>query len=499
MRFKHIAIPLLCLFAAGCVSVGPDYTRPDSPEPGLKGVADAKQQKQVEANLTKEKLADWWRVFEDPVMSQLIQEALKGNLDLRQARARVREARARMTISRAGLFPSLDSSALMQKSRKISTATPQGEGVFTESDYYSAGFDASWEIDIFGGTRRAVEAAQADIQAQQAALQSVWVSLAGEVAQTYVSIRSYQQRIKVALGNLRVQTETLEILESRLKAGLSDELHVQQARYNLESTRSAIPALKSGLERAFNTLAVLLGKMPGELQDRLKKSSPIPTAPFNVVLKIPAGTLRQRPDILLVERNLAAQTARIGEATAKLYPKFHLIGSIGLESLKAENLLSTDNRAWSILPRIDWPIFHAGSIRANIKMQSAKQEQMLAQYEKAVLQAAKEIRDALISFNQEHDRMAALGAAVEAAQAAMEIAAQKYRHGLLNFTDVLDAQRSLFAYDDNRIRSQEAITSNLISLYKALGGGWKPMQDTSEAGAPDKEPKKGQAAKKNSI
>ncbi|KMY68341.1 hypothetical protein AAU61_01205 [Desulfocarbo indianensis] len=485
MRLKLLLIPTLCLSLAGCVTVGPDYQEPPVPQANVWDVTSANGKKGDGVSITKENLAAWWKVFNDPMLTELIKEALEGNLDVREARARVREARARLVISRAGLFPSLDASGSYNQARSITSYNADNEAVRTENTYYSAGFDASWEIDIFGGTRREVEAAQAEIQSEQASLESVWVSMAGEVAQTYVAIRSYQQRLAVAENNLKAQADTLEILEDRHKAGLSDELDVQQARYNLEKSRSAIPTLRSGLELSYNALAVLVGKMPGKLQKRLERAQDIPKPPFSVVLKIPADTLRQRPDIRQAERALAAQTARIGEATAELYPKFYLIGSIGLESMKGSKLFNADSNVWSILPSVTWPIFHAGSIRANIEVQNAKQEQLAAQYDKAVLVAVKEIRNSLTAFNQEQQRLAALTAAVDAAQKAADIAQDKYRQGLVNFNDVLDAQRSLFSYDDQRIASQEAITNDIVSLYKALGGGWQHMKmDTTQRSAP---------------
>ncbi|MCF8063738.1 MAG: efflux transporter outer membrane subunit [Desulfarculaceae bacterium] len=496
MKLKLLLIPMLCLTLAGCVTVGPDYQQQPAPKADVSDISDTPAGQVRRASITKESLVSWWKVFNDPMLSELIQEALGGNLDVRQARAKVREARAQLVISRAGLFPSVDVAGSYKQGRAITTADADGEAIRAENTYYSAGFDATWEVDIFGGTRRGVEAAQADIQSEQASLESVWVSMAGEVAQTYVAIRSYQQRLAVAENNLKAQADTLDILQARYQAGLSDELDVQQARYNLEKSRSTIPTLKSGLERSYNALAVLVGKMPGKLQKRLEKARTIPKAPFNVVLKIPADTLRQRPDIRMAERALAAQTARIGVATADLYPKFYLIGSIGLESMKSSKLFNADSNVWSILPSVTWPIFRAGSIRANIEVQNARQEQLAAQYDKAMLVAVKEIRNSLTAFNQEQHRLAALTAAVDAAQKAADIAQDKYRQGLVTFNDVLDAQRSLFTYDDQRITSQEAITGDIISLYKALGGGWQHMRTKTSQQPTPAAPKTAQASGK---
>ena len=482
---RQICATAMCLALTGCMTVGPDYNNPPVPRAAVTNLPQTTAHRGSSASLAKEDLASWWRVFNDPLLTELIGEALKANPDLREARAKVREARAQLAMARAGLFPTLDAEGSYTQARSITSQNASGEALRSENTYYSAGFDAAWEIDIFGGTRRGVEAARADIQAQQASLESVWVSLAGEVAQTYVTIRSYQQRLKVSRDNLETQSETLDILRSRNRQGLSDQLDVEQARYNLESSRATIPNLERGLENAVNALAVLVGRMPGSLHKRLEKPGAIPGAPFSMVLGIPADTLRRRPDVRRAERALAAQTARIGEATAELYPKFYLVGSIGLESMKSAKLFNAESNVWSILPSFSWPIFHAGSIRANIEVQNARQEQAAAQYDKAVLTAVQDIRNSLNDFNQEQSRLAALNSAVEAAEKAAEIAQAKYKSGLVSFSDVLDAQRSLFSYDDQRISSQEAITNDLISLYKALGGGWQPLKAKT---SPNKKP-----------
>ena len=471
-----LVIPALALVVSGCMTVGPDYSQPPVPKPNYfdvlqSGTGDIRPR----ATITNESLADWWRIFNDSTLTGLMEEALESNLDMHEARSLVREARSQLRISQANLFPSLDAGGAYTRSRSSENAISAGVSgaIDLESDYYSAGFDASWEIDIFGGARRSVEAARADIEVQQASLESVWISLIGELSQTYVDTRTYQHRLSVAEKNLRAQAETLSILVSRLAAGLSDELDVQQARYNLEQTRSTIPSLRSGLESSINRLVVLTGKMPGELHERLMAVKPIPVPPFEVVNDIPADTLRQRPDVRRAERELAAQTARIGEAESELYPKFTLTGSIGLASLKSSTLFNSESQTWSIGPGFSWPILHAGSIQANVRVQTERKNQLWAKYQKTLLTAAQEIRDSLTSYSQEQQRLAALQSAAEAAGLAVEIAQDKYRHGLVDFNSVLDAQRSLFSLEDEVVASQGILTQNFIALYKALGGGWQ--------------------------
>lgn len=473
LRFSFLICSLALL--AGCVSVGPDYTRPELPTPDYSGVLQPESSGEPEGrgSIDVESLADWWDTLNDPILCELIRKALAGNHDLKEAEAGVREARYLLVISGARLLPELDASGNYEKSKSSRNA------VFSrgENDLLHVGFDASWELDFFGGTRRGIEAAQADYEAREESRNAIWVSLAGEVAQSYIALRTLQKRLLVAETNLTNQQETYDILVSSFNAGLSNELPVQQARYNMERTRSTIPTIRSRLENVKNALAVLTGTMPGELHAFLAETKPIPVSSLKLVTGIPANTLRQRPDVRMAERQLAAQTARIGKAQSDLYPKFHLTGSIGLESLTAEDFFSANSAAWNFGPRITWPIFNAGSIRNNVKVQTARQEQYLARYEKTVIAAVKEVRDALVDYAEEQQRSSALNDATQAAQSAMAIAQDLYKNGLTDFNNVLDAQRSFLSLQDQLVVSEGDITTNLVRLYKALGGGWTAIRD----------------------
>lgn len=468
-----IGIPIIwrvavMLMTTGCATVGPDYIPPEKTSPA-EWHTDLKDGLQLRATDPKI-LAEWWTSLDDPVLTELITQAVQGNLDLKQAMARVREARARRGISRADLFPSLDTAGSFTRSR-----SSENNGTGDTTNLYEAGFDAAWEMDIFGGVRRSVEAAQADLEAGRADLHDVLVSLLAETALNYVETRSYQTRLAVAEANLEAQEKTYDLIVSRYEAGLSDELAVQQARYNLEDTRSRIPPLRTGLEATQNRLAVLIGQPPGAVHERLAERRPIPVTPARVAVGVPADTLRRRPDIRRAERQLAAQTARIGVATADLYPKFRLAGSIGLESLESANFFESASRFWGIGPSFSWNIFDAGAIRRNIGVQSALQEQYLIGYEAAVLGALEEVENALTAYAEEQLRRERLLDAVDAAKRAEQLSQDQYQAGLVDFSNVLDAQRSLLSFEDQLARSDGAVTSNLISLYKALGGGWKPL------------------------
>ena len=484
---------LLGMAIAGCAAVGPDYIRPHTPVYKAWNTRLGGSPNTVE--MDTQTLTAWWTTLGDPKLSGLIERAVKGNLDFKKAKARVREARARRCKAQADLLPALDASGSAVWTRTISgaqgytivestsTGTTTGSGT---SRLYTADFDAAWEMDIFGGTRRSVEAAQGDLQASEEDRRNVLVSLLAEVAVNYVDVRTYQVRLTVAEENLESQKETYQLTQWRYQAGLGDELAVQQARYNVENTNSEIPPLRTGLEEAMNGLAVLLGEQPGMVHSELEKREPVPVSPLKIAVGVPADLLRRRPDIRQAERQLAAQTARVGVATADLYPKFTLNGSIGLESFSLSNP-SSGVLTLTGGPSVSWAIFKGGAIRQEIEIQSALQEQALIKYEAVVLDALKEVENAIVAYVEVQQRAKALSEATMAAKNAAELALHKYESGLTDFTNVLDAQRSLLSFQQQLAISNGDVISNLVRLYKALGGGWaSPAKDAdpqdSEAG-----------------
>ncbi len=457
-----------CLLGlAGCTTVGPDYSPPQTSAPtnwnsalrgGLSGAA-------TDTNL----LEQWWTVFNDPILSDLIERARAGNLDLRQAEARVREARAQRGIAKAALFPTIGANAAASRSTSSKEA---GDG--STGDFYSAGFDASWELDIFGGKRRSLESATASWQASQESLRDVLVSLLAEVALNYVELRSFQELISITESNLTTRSETYDITRWRREAGLTTQLDVDQARLSLEQARAQIPTLRTSLAQAKYRLDILLGEPPGALNKLLAEAKPVPGAPAEVAVGMPADLLRRRPDVRTAERQLAAQTAQIGVAKAALYPDFSLLGNLGLESSEFANLYSASARAAQGAARAAWTLFDGGSIRQNIKVQTARQEEALTYYEATVLRALHDVENALVEYANEQLRQESLAEAVKAGQSAFELARDQYTSGLVSFQTVLDTQQSLLLAQDQLAVSQAKVTSNLISLYKGLGGGWSP-------------------------
>lgn len=455
------------LLAAGCMRVGPDYSpvTPDAPSRWHSDLQDGL----TSGSVPPGSLAEWWERLNDDTLSDLEVRAVEGSLDVKAARARLLEARALRGISRASIFPTLGTGASVTEYR---TSENAAAGFSSDGELYSIGFDAGWELDLFGGLKRSVEAAQATLEAAQEELKGVLVSLQAEVALNYIEVRTYQVRLASTEANIKAQEETYALNRSRYEAGVISELAMQQALYGLERSRASLPTLESGLEAAKNRLAVLLGEKPGALHSLLADPVPIPVLPPTFVVDVPAETLRSRPDIRRAERGLAAQTAKVGVATSDLYPKFNLFGKIGLESVSAGDLLDYGSRTWSVGPSASWSLFNAGAVRQNIAVQSARQEQVLIQYETTVLKALEEVENVLTAYAKEQNRHDYLSAAVAAARRADELAREQFTAGLVDFSNVLDAQRALLQLEDELAQNEGTMVSNLVRLYKAFGGGW---------------------------
>lgn len=473
MRANLQVIMLLSTLAlAGCMTVGPDYVPPKTHVAGqwhtdLAGGLHS-------GTPSPQALARWWTIFNDPVLSNLIERAIADNLSLKEAKARIQQARAIRGIRKADYFPTVNASATGTKSR---SSEHVGTGI--EQEVYDTGFDAAWELDIFGGTRRSVEAAQANLEAAEVSHQDTLVSLVAEVARNYVEARTLQARLDVAQANIKVQEKTLNITNSRFKAGMSSELPVQQALYNLSSTRSNIPTLNASLEAVKNRLAVLVGQSPGHIHQELAGHRPIPVTPASVAVGIPSDIIRRRPDIRRAERALAAQTARIGMAKAELYPSLRLTGSFGLQALESGDLFTSEAHTYSWGPSISLPIFNAGAIRNNIAFQTARQEEVFHQYQATILAALEEVENNLTAYAGEQMRRQSLVTAQKAASRAVNLAWDKHKAGMVDFGEVLEAQRSALSFEDELAQSNGSVTTNLIRLYKSIGGGWPANSDAA--------------------
>ncbi len=465
-----LAVAILSGCAQTRLAVGPDYKAPDVSLPSnwSASVATNKADNKPEAKEVSAKLAHWWQQFGDAQLDQLINEALSGSLDLKLAQARLRQARATRAQAVSGLFPTVTASTGATRSKSASDIS-----VSPTRTVYDAGFDASWEIDIFGGTRRGIEAATADQAASEASLNNTRVSLIAEVAQNYIELRSYQQRLIIARRNLETQSETLQITLWRNQAGLVGQSDVDQARTNLEQTRASIPDLEVGLYASENRLAVLLGRHPGSLQEQLKEPQSLPPLPESVGAGIPADVLRQRPDLIAAERTLAAETARVGQKIAQRYPSLNLGGSFGWQAYSFGALGSAGTLARAVTGTLAATLFDGGNLRAAVEIQSAVQEQALVTYQKSVLEALEEIENALKSYAAGRDRVAARRAAADAARSAATLSRHMYKSGLADFQKVLETERTQLSAEDNLAAAEAGMRTSLIALYKALGGGWE--------------------------
>jgi NodT family efflux transporter outer membrane factor (OMF) lipoprotein len=467
---------LASLVLAGCASVGPDYGPPSTTTPATWTGLDRGTATAGEATDPGD-LSQWWQRLGDPLLSELVAEALRASPDLRSAQSRLREARARRTVAASGYYPEVGVSADARRSR---LSGESGDGATVE--LYRAGFDASWEVDVFGGTRRGVEAADADLQAAAARLADTQVTLAAEVAASYVEVRAQQALIRIARENLASQSETLQLTEWREQAGLASAQDVEQARTNRERTRAAIPSLETSLAEAEHRLDVLLGVAPGTLHARLAASEYRVAVPDRIAVGIPADTLRQRPDVRAAEHDLAAETARVGVAEAARYPSLALSGSIGLEALTLGALDSGDAGVSSLLGGITAPVFDAGRLRSQVEIQDARREQAQVAYEQAVLGALEEVENALVAVSRSRERATALAAAVESARSASSLVRSRYSAGLIDFQSVLDTDRTVLAVEESFARTRADGVLAVVRLYKSLGGGWPSAAPSLQAG-----------------
>jgi len=380
----------------------------------------------------------------------------------------------------ADLYPQVDTSATYSRLRSSGTATPiVGGGDATEfaagneKNLFEAGFDATWEVDIFGRLRRKVQAADADIAVAEWDRRDVLIILLSEVARNYVELRGTQKRIIILKQNIELQRKSLELTRGRLEAGLGNELDVAQAEALLTTTESQVPALEAAVKASIHRLGVLLALGPEALLQELSGEAPIPPPPPVVPVGLPSELLRRRPDIRKSEMQLAAATARVGVAVADLFPTFSMTGFLGLQSAKLEYFVRPDSILWNVGPTISWQVFDAGRIRANIKVQNAREEQALITYQRAVLKSFEDVENALVAYAKEQQRRRSLMAAVDANRRATDISSGLYAEGLVDFLNVLVSQRSLSQSEDELVQSDQRVSTDLVALFKALGGGWE--------------------------
>jgi NodT family efflux transporter outer membrane factor (OMF) lipoprotein len=410
-------------------------------------------------------LASWWNRFDDPLLGQLVKQALQANTSVLGAQAALRQARALRDVAAAGLGPNLGSSASAQHGTS---------GGHSTGNLFRLGLDASWELDIFGGKQAALDVSEATARASAASLADVQVSIAAETGLSYITLRNAQARLAIASDNLAGQLETLQLTDWRVQAGLLSSLEGEQARASAEQTRAALPALQTSVEQARHALAVLTGQPPAALATTLAAASPVPQAAGDLALSMPAATLRQRPDVRAAEYAVSAAAARVSQAEAARLPSFNLGGSVGLSALTLGALTNSASLATSLLASVSLPLFDGGAARAQVRAQEAALAQTQLSYRATVLTALKDVEDALVALRGDRERVARLRLAAEAATNANGLARQRYSSGLVDFQTVLDTQRTQLSAQDNLASAGADISADHVRLYKALGGGWTP-------------------------
>jgi NodT family efflux transporter outer membrane factor (OMF) lipoprotein len=519
----------LWIFVSGC-TVGPNYEREKVSVEKQFGETG----KTVSTNAP---VTDWWKTFHDPELEKLVGQALRENLNLQIAITRIRESRFQRNMAAADLFPNVNAdagyaisrgsknvklplggssssssggsssssstshSAVQSKAQSPSQSssgnssqnssssggssdnnsafdnqlTPFGKGGLPSAttELYQAGFDASWEIDVFGGKRRQVEAATAEVEAANESRRDLTVTLLAEVARNYFELRGIQERLEIARTNLADQNEVLELTRSRAKSGLTSEADVTRAAAETATTASTIPPLEAGARQLIHALSTLLAQEPNALSDELEKIQPLPPTPPEVPVGLPSELIERRPDIREAERQIVAANARIGSAKADLFPKFALIASAGLDSSSPGNLLDWESRYFLISPTVTWRIFDAGRVISNIQLQKANKQESALQYRATILKALQEVEDALVNYATEQKRRNDLADATSQNKLSLELSRARYDHGLVSFLEVLDAERSFLSSQDSLAQSDLAVTTDLVALYKALGGGWE--------------------------
>jgi outer membrane protein, multidrug efflux system len=463
------ALALMAVLASGCV-VGPDYHRPEMALPfkwaAASGTVVSKPPE----------LSRWWRRLGDETLNALIEEAVAGNLDVAASKARIREARASYRQSAGRLWPSADGSA--SATRSESAATTSGSGA--TSNLYQAGFDASWELDLFGGRRRTVEAARYGMDAAEEDLRNTLLTLIGDVASSYAEARGYQARAALARRTAASQHETVVLTRTRLEAGAASAVDVANASGQAASTEADVPTLEAGYAQAVHRLSVLTGRPPAALADRLKKAVPIPAPRLPIPVGIPADILLSRPDVRLAERQHAQSTALVGKAEADRYPSVSLSGDIATSGLKLGDLGKGSSIGWSFGPSLTVPVFDAGQLAAAADVARAQRDQSFVAFRAAVLTALEDVENAIVSLGRERVRYARLAASAGHYREGATLARTLYQSGSTSFLELLEAERSLYSAEDALIQSRLAITVDYIALNKALGGGWDGAVDTSK-------------------
>jgi len=451
---------LLAILLSGCTALGPNYTQPEA--------AVGPNWLEIEDPLvTSEPPADpkWWQTaFQDPDIDQLVETALEQNLTLRSAGLRVLQSQQRLAIAVGTQFP--------QQQQASGSASRQKSGGITFENY-SLGFNLSWEVDFWGRFSRQVESASAELDASVAGYDSVMVSLVSQVAQNYILIRTFQDRVDVARENIKLQEESLRISKAKFDAGEVSELDMDQAESLLNNTKATVSSLEVSLQQLKNSLAILLGKPPQEFSYLVGEKRGIPTVRADIALGMPQDLIRRRPDVRIAERQLAAQSAQIGFAVTELYPHFSIGGAIGTSTVNINDLFNSTSQTWNLFGLFEWNIFNYGRLKSNVRLQDALFQQLLVDYRNTVLQAQVDVENTILAYLKSHEQLAAYRLAVAASQRAVDVSKTQYQEGLVSFNTVITNLTSHVQQQDRLSSTRGSVADNLVQVYKALGGGWE--------------------------
>jgi NodT family efflux transporter outer membrane factor (OMF) lipoprotein len=502
--------PCAMLLGLGACTVGPDFTPPKPPE--VAAWNDPSAQPAVEAAaVTPQSNPDpkWWNAFGDPALTAVMDKAIAGNLDLQQAVLRVIEARQQVVSARAAGLPSLkgtgsysreqlgvkgilESKGIDSQLNGMANQNPAISGLIGQItqpvDIYQYGLDASWELDLFGKVRRSVEQAEAQTEAQSEATNDALVMLEGEVAQAYVQLRGAQALTASQQENIRTAQEALDLTQRRQQNGLTTDLDVEQARTQLDDFQRQLPGYEKQLQQAMNSLSVLTGQPPGALDAMLATPAPLPKIPQLIGVGVPSTLARRRPDIREAEARLHAATANVGVAVASFYPDISLTGNLGLRATDASYLTSWASHFYSVGPSVSLPIFQGGSLTANLRLARAESAEAALGYRGAVLNALREVEDALVAYRTDLAARDKLAETVRSAEDTLYLARNRYQNGLADFIQALDSERTLVSDRQQLVQADMTLADDVVALYKALGGGWQDSADAAATPAVDPSP-----------
>jgi NodT family efflux transporter outer membrane factor (OMF) lipoprotein len=458
--FKGLISLFLMLLLGGCISLGPDYRRPEAE-------VEADWLETEDSRVTSEPATDpkWWEsAFQDPELDKLVEAALQQNLTLRSAGLRVLQSQQQLAIAVGNQYP--------QQQQLSGTAAREKSGGATYNNY-NLGFNLGWEVDFWGRFSRQVESASADLDASVANYDGALVSMVSQAAQNYILIRTYQERIEVASNNIKLQAESLRIAQAKFDAGAVSELDVDQAESLLNNTKATISSLEVSLQQFKNALAILLGNPPQEFNGLLGEKGTIPAAPADVALGMPQDLVRRRPDVRAAERQLAAQSAQIGFAVTELYPHLTIGGGIGTSAMESGDLFESDSETWSLFGMFEWNIFNYGRLQSNVRLQDALFQQLLVDYRNTVLQAQGETENAIVAYIKSHEQFKSYSLAAAASQRAVDVATIQYQEGAISFNTLITTLNANQQQQDLLTTTQGNVATNLVQVYKALGGGWE--------------------------